>query len=230
MARVQYGVIVTELKGKINGQVFQGGANGFVLRNKGYTRGSTSVLRQAANNNLVTNTSNWRNLTDGQRASWNSGTANWLFTNKFGATYTGSGFQVFNSLNTTLLSLGLTPVSTMPSVAAPNNPGTVSAVLVNNGDLVITWVNNMDSDCYLAVWASPVVSAGRNLNYPRLRRLGSTDVSGDGDNDTITYGLGGSPYPEPTIGDTVIIKVAFYKGAFPYPYFVSTFKTVAVAP
>lgn len=230
MARVQYGSIVTELKGKISGQVFQGGNVGFVLRNKGYTPGISSSQRQTANRGMIAQTTAWKLLTDEQRATWNSGAANWPFTDKFGNSYTGSGFQVFTAFNSNRVSLGLSVITSMPSSASPNNPGAVAVTVDTDGDLIVEWENVSDADVYVAIWATAIVSTGRNTNHARYRRLGSTSATGGTDTSAIGYGVDGEPFPAPPLGSVVIVKVAWYKGAFPYKYFESINRVVVTVP
>lgn len=228
MARVQYGSIVTELKGKVAGQVFQGGNVGFVLRNKGYTPGISSTKRQAANRNLVANTSTWRDLSDSDRAAWAAGAPNWLFTDKFGNTYVGSGFQMHNAYNSILLSLGLPTVSVPGVVAAPNDPGTAVIVCKSNGYSSVTWDNPGGTDDYIAVFASASQSAGRNINNVRFKRLYYLHIDGDDAiNDYLSYI---AAWGLPQLGSTVVFKVVYYNSTFPYGYYTQIVSTVVVAP
>lgn len=224
MARVQYGVIVTELKGKIAGQVFQGGNVGYVLRNKGYTSGISSPNRQSANRNMIAQTTSWRTLTDVQRASWNSGASTWPFVDKFGNTYTGSGFQVYTAFNSNLLSLGLPAVLTIPSAESPNNPGTVTAIMFDNGGIALEWENAGEAPDYILLFASPARSPGKNTNYVRYRKIAFENINGSVD---FTTGSEYNSIWSPVVaGQTVVIKVTFANSNFPYYKFTQVISVV----
>lgn len=104
MALVKYGSIVTELKGKVGGQVYQKARNGYMLRNKGTNRSNPIIINnpsQLVNFSLASKI--WAKLTAAQRESWEAIAPGWLFTDKFGNQYQGSAFQVFVSAITNRL-------------------------------------------------------------------------------------------------------------------------------
>ena len=137
---------------------------------------------------------------------------------------------MFVAFNSTRVSLGLSVITSLPSVGSPNNPGVVVATVSSDGDLNIEWDNTSDSGVYIAVWATSIVSAGRNTNNARYRRLGSVNVGGGTDTAALGYGVDGVPFPAPPLGSVVIVKVAWYKNAFPYKYFESVQRVVVTAP
>ncbi len=224
MARVQYGVIVTELKGKIQGQVFQGGNVGFVLRNKGYTPGISTSQRQSANALLVSQATAWRLLNDTQRAAWAAIVSAWTFTDKFGNSYQGSPFQVFVSYNSTLLSLSQPAVSVPGSPVTPTDPGTVTVAFDDGPDYSIDWVNSGSTNDCLAAFISVPISPGRNLNHLRLIKSYGDSING-------VNGIGAdaafvAKFGELPLGATVGVKYAFYDKRFPRPFFGATVRTV----
>jgi len=63
---------------------------------------------------LITRTSKaWGQLSQEVRSAWTASAPNFPFTNKWGDPYTGSGFQVFMSINNKIMALGA-PMLTMP--------------------------------------------------------------------------------------------------------------------
>lgn len=217
MARVQYGTIVTEIKGKVQGQVFQGGNVGFLLRNKGYTKGIASTARNEANQKLSANASAWRSLTDTQRGQWAALAPDWLFYNKFGASYQGSGFQIYMSYNG-YRNLGGYPSVDEPGVIdPPTNPGLIELAGLYPDGLEITCENEGTNDMWYTVYASAPVSAGRNTNNLRLKKIATIygldwDVAEIGTLYSNVYGIA-------QVGQRVTVVLIFYNSAFPYPYY-----------
>ena len=228
MARVQYGTIVTEVKGKVQGQVFQGGNIGFVLRNKGYTKGLSTFRRSTANSFMVYAATQWKTLNDAQRQSWIDQAPYWPFYNKFGAPYVGSGFQVFMAYNTYKVQFGDTEVTpSAPAVVTPPKPGVKVVTYSIGSGLVLSWDNETDVDTWIDIFASAPVSQGKNDNYPRLKKLA-----------TFFFG----PYTEldltslytpvfgvPSIGQRVIIRSIFREYEWQAPYFQSNNSAIVTA-
>lgn len=228
MARVQYGVIVTELKGKIAGQVFQGGNVGYVLRNKGYTPGHSSPQRQQANRNLITNTTAWRLLSDAERAAWAAIVADWTFLDKFGNTYQGSGFQVYNSYNTTRISIGLSPLDTPLAVQSPTDPGEIVIVAEAMGALMVDWENAGGANDYITIFASPAISAGRNGNNVKLTKLFGGSINGLTNKDV--YAEYAAIFGDLVLGSTIKVHAVFRDGRWPRNTFTQSVLSVVVAP
>ena len=172
MASVQYGVIVTGLKGNIGGSTFQNGNVSKVLRNKGYRAGTSFGVRRAQISKLMTATSSWRSLSQSHRAAWNASAGNWPFKDKFGNTYYSSGYQKYVAQSTALIGLGL-PLTTTPDLPySANDPGLISVDFSDPSDLLVTWVNTPVIDQFLQVFASAPLSAGRNGRNTRLKLIG----------------------------------------------------------
>lgn len=219
MANVQFGSIVTDLKGKVQGQVFQGGNVGSVLRNKGYTKGIPSSSRQAATGKLSTITALWRSLTSVQMAAWAAISDGWTFVNKFGVTYQGSAFQIFTSYNTQLLSIGEAAQTTPHVVEVPTTmTSPLIAVSTNAGvytDIDVQFGNNGATNDVIAVFASAPRSAGKNTNHVRFKKIFTASLNGvnEVDNDTIYQNLWGVA----PIGSTVVVKIIIYDKRYPRP-------------
>lgn len=180
MARVQYGVIVTELKGKVAGQVFQKGNGANVLRNKGYAQGRSSTRRSAAVSRMVSVSSLWRSVTPTQYDSWVGLAVTWPFTDKFGVVYYSTAYQVFIAYNTALLSMGLPVVLTAGSSVA-NEAVTVDTLEgTNPNSLVITTAGITTALMVMQIYASAPTSAGvhrTNLRYKLLGQLLASSAS-----------------------------------------------------
>jgi len=106
MASVKFGALVVGLKGKIGGTVFQSGPSGYVAKNIDAIADSAKLTKADAGRifkptKIIAIVSGlWRNLDQANRDAWNAQAVNWPAQNRFGETYTPSGYQVFMTLNT----------------------------------------------------------------------------------------------------------------------------------
>jgi hypothetical protein len=226
MARVQYGVIVTGLKGKIGGQVFQSGNVAKVLRNGGYRKGFTSNARQTQISQLNQVVSYWRLLSQADRELWNASAGNWPFKDKFGVTYYGSGYQKFVAYNLAELGLGF-PMAAHP--VAPfscDNPGLFSVTDTTAVSISIGWANAPAIDQYLQIFSTDNLSAGRNANNPKVRYLGGYNMNGATNLNVAS--LFNAVYGDAQSGAVIHFKLQIRTEKFPiiqYPTAISIFPT-----
>jgi len=131
MAVVKYGAIVTDIKGKIGGTVFQGGRSGGIIKNKPNVGGKNSRLlesvqdevRQQKMLNFSLITKSWGFLDDNQRNSWAGLLGVWTFINKFGEVYNGTPYQIFMACSINRLILTNSLLINAPAVQDAFDPG-----------------------------------------------------------------------------------------------------------
>lgn len=103
----------------------------------------------------------FRNLTDEERLSWNTGAINYPAVNKFGDTYTPSGFQVFNILNTNMIGMGLSALTSCPGpITLPNIPG-INFLVTANGLVNLNMAEAIHENFVLQIKGSKCYSPGR---------------------------------------------------------------------
>ena len=107
MVQVKYGDTITEYKGKSGGSVFKGGYSAPSMQSIGHRSKQYTSFDQFPLGKLSYIAQLWRTITAGQRTDWNTLALTWPFTNCFGDTYYGSGFQVFMSVNLNLALVGI---------------------------------------------------------------------------------------------------------------------------
>lgn len=167
MAQVKYGALITELKGKVGGTVFQGGPGGPVCKNIDAIRDSAKLTKADAGRviNTLPLTAQvagfWRTLTDAQRASWATGAVNFPAFNKFGVAYTPSAYQVFMTLNFQVYQLTGAILYSCPVPITVNDPPTFSIAQPDLTSLDVTWAGGIQTDCTIRVDATQPMAAGR---------------------------------------------------------------------
>lgn len=102
------GLLTSSASGKAGGIVAYGGPTGQHLRVRSTKVNTRSNAQTARHMNFAAITSNWRSLTDAQRAAWAGA-----------ATGKKTGYTLYGSRNLNLFNLGLTPNLTTPEPAPP---------------------------------------------------------------------------------------------------------------
>lgn len=116
MAAVKYGMFITEMKGKIGGTVLQGGRSGGQVHNLGRPPRSTSNITGIANNALAVAVAQWRIFSETEREDWRTLAATVTLLNRFGDSYTPTGYQLFLACCLNAQSIGNTPTINAPAV------------------------------------------------------------------------------------------------------------------
>lgn len=180
-AIVKYGAIITEIKGKVNGAVFQGGTAGpqmkadpaliaaIVSGSKLTKADAGRVMNPQANIGLVSTT--WKTLDDADRQTWVAAAPNYMFKNKFGEPYTASGFQVYMSLNTNLVAVGepMVTVAPLPTLLIPTPPCNIVYGIGAAPKLRFTY--EVLTGFKGVLYASVSQSAGKSLTKGRLKAI-----------------------------------------------------------
>lgn len=167
MATVKYGAFITDMKGKVGGTVFQGGPAGPVAKCIDAIRDSAKLTKADAGRviNTLPITAQvaglWRTLTDAERASWSTGAVNYPAFNKFGVSYTPSGYQVFMTLNFQVYQLTGAILYSCPVPITVNNPPAFSIAQPDLTSLDVTWVGGIQTDCTIRVEATQPMGQGR---------------------------------------------------------------------
>ena len=120
MASVKYGTIVTELKGKLGGQVFQKCGQSLSLRSNPTHRTPQSSQALKARQDVTRLASYWRSLTQAQKDSYTTNAASFPTVDKFGNPIVLTGYQLFFMLSKRLL---LVPTDPIDNCVAYNPPG-----------------------------------------------------------------------------------------------------------
>jgi hypothetical protein len=99
MARVKYGAIVTEIKGKVGGQVFQRSGQVFSLRNNPSHKIPQSISAQRWRHKIALLASNWRTMSDTNKATWTTYANTFPTVDNFGNPIVLTGYQLYIYVN-----------------------------------------------------------------------------------------------------------------------------------
>jgi hypothetical protein len=114
MAKIKFGMMMTDARGKLGGQVFSKNRGGAYIRTKVTPSNPRSIDQQANRALLGSLSQQWSGLTEADRASWNGAVSNWAKTNIFGDSHNPTGKNLFVQLNKNLSAAGYATISVAP--------------------------------------------------------------------------------------------------------------------
>jgi len=119
MASIKFGSLVTDIAGKIGGQIIQRGRTGGQIRNLSIPVQRRTIYTQARQLPFAITSQLWRTLSVLQINDWNILAAAQTRYNRFGLAYAPTGFQLFTEMNLNLrLVSSVTSVLTAPALVA----------------------------------------------------------------------------------------------------------------
>jgi len=176
MARVKFGTVVTGIKGKVGGQVFQQNRYGWTLRQKPVPTGNLKVAQMPRRQALLAVAQHWRTLTDAQRTGWNDAAPSWPHLDPFGDPVQLTGFNLFCMVSMNLIQGGWSIVddASLPEVMTALTKVTVNLGAAGNQYRVDFTPTPLLANQFIYLWASPQVSAGQGLVLSKLKIIDST--------------------------------------------------------
>lgn len=115
MAKINFGTIVNDARGKVAGVVMSKNKSGSYVRTKVTPTNPRTPSQQAARSNFGSLAQAWSGtLTASERAQWVAYAQTYPRTNIFGNSITLNGMNMYLSLGTVMLQAGQVPISTPP--------------------------------------------------------------------------------------------------------------------
>lgn len=125
-AVIQYSGLITQIKGKMRGAIFQSGAGGQIMRSAKNFNRKTSGTFAKAKFNTGTAARAWAGLTAAEQAAWQAQAANYMATTRFGEKRQPSGYHLFMKQNISSLRV------TANIITTPKAPVGVSVYTMDN--------------------------------------------------------------------------------------------------
>lgn len=98
MAKIKFGMMMTDARGKLGGQVFSKNRAGAYIRTKVTPSNPQTSAQAQVRSNLGTLSASWNNLTAEQIAGWNGAVNDWQTTDIFGDIKKPTGKNLFVKL------------------------------------------------------------------------------------------------------------------------------------
>lgn len=173
MAKVEYGNIIVDMKGKVSGNVYARNKGGAYSRVRVKPTNPKSVAQQAIRSSLTQFAQAWRELAEVERTSWLQGASAFARKNNLGKTHILSGNALFVSLNRNLSDVAQAPLVVCPTPQSVTPIAVESVVASEGGNTVtLTLTGAVDAGTAVKVFATEALSAGINSAGSKLRQIG----------------------------------------------------------
>lgn len=170
MAKIKFGMMMTDARGKLGGQVFSKNRGGAYVRTKVTPSNPRSLAQMESRSDLGVTSSAWNGLTNEFRASWNSAVDEFKRTDIFGDLKTPSGKNLFVRLNKNLLGVGKQIIESAPvKLEIPATSATGVTIDPGTGEIRFANFLSVPADFALQVSATPVLSPGISYVKNKLR-------------------------------------------------------------
>lgn len=176
MAKLKWGALAVDGRGKLGGHVLARNRSGAYIRTKVTPNNPQSTYQSIARALLAAFSSKWRALSQVQRDAWNGAVASFSGTNVFGDLVNPTGKNLFTRLNINIANAGGTKILLPPMpTELPSIVGTTLAV-VGAGASTITFPAVGTTSVFIE--ATPPLSPGVGF-FKNKFRLISNYVAGD---------------------------------------------------
>lgn len=179
MAKVKFGAIITDSRGKIGGTILKLGRWGVELRRSSLPRAARTA-RQMLQGALLSATSPlWtEDLTESERQAWRDLAATQDTTDQWGATYPLTGIALFTRVNTQRMAAGLSPLITAPADQAVTSPTLASLTITAGPTLTVAWTPNpAPANHRVKIWLTPPMSAGTSVAQHRYLLIDTSSAA-----------------------------------------------------
>lgn len=177
MAKIKFGMMMTDARGKLGGQVFSKNKAGSYVRTKVTPSNPQTAAQSIARSLFASISQSWSGLSQSVRDSFNSAVADWATTDIFGDLRNPTGKNLFQRLNNQAQSAGLPAVVTVPQkLDMPDDIVTDVTIAVGASTLTLTGANT-DASTQIMLFGTGVLSPGTKFVKNRLRNF--TNFAGD---------------------------------------------------
>jgi len=175
MAKIKWGMIVTDGSGKLGGHVFSKNRGGSYIRTKVTPTNPQTTFQTAVRSIFAALSSKWSALTDANRKSYRDKVSLYSRTNVFGDLKNPSGKALHQRLNQNLVLTGQAQLDNCPDPSDVPYAG-LSAVAGSEAGGTMTITTNEDTTgSKIMVFATGSLSAGTNFVKNKLRKIGVVD-------------------------------------------------------
>ena len=177
MAKIKFGMMMTDARGKLGGQVFSKNKGGAYVRTKVTPANPQTASQTTARSLFGAISQAWSALTAAQITAWNQAVESWKTTDIFGDLLAPTGKELHQRLNNQLQTVGGSAITSPPAkVALPDSPLTAVVIAVGAATLTPTG-NYTTTGTYVQLFATAPLTAGTSFVKNRLRVIYQVDAA-----------------------------------------------------
>lgn len=177
--KIQYGAGIVNGSGKLAGWVASRNRGGAFMRAKVTPLNPSTSYQQNARGILGSLSTQWSQLTEAQRLSFNNAVTDFSRTDIFGDVRNPSGINLFVKLNANLINTGRAQITTAPAKEEIRFSAIESIVMdVSTQAVTITLADDTLDGKLVLAFATPTLTNGTRFVKNRLRSIGSVEILG----------------------------------------------------
>lgn len=181
MAKITFGQVVSDVRGKIAGMVFSKGHYGNYIRTKATPINPKSTAQSTVRNYMALASRAWKSLTDAQRLQWKGVEYLGSKNNQIGGGKSLTGFNAFVQMARNMREIGLSPLTDYAGNATPASFTSLSGTLSYGPDkMEIAFAPAIAVSDNVVIFATAPHSAGKDFvksEYRKIAVLSSADVT-----------------------------------------------------
>ena len=205
MAKMKFGMMMTDARGKLGGQVFSKNRGGAYVRTKVTPSNPQTLAQSIVRSNLGTISQAWNSISPQQIADWNSAVDNWKSTDIFGDIKIPSGKNLFTKLNVNLLNTLQPIVLDVPEKTAVS---VTPDIIVNYDTTTPAWafpnLPPLTTGQY-QIEATPAVPNGVSYVKNRFRVVAIANTSTLAQTEMLSGYA--AKFGAPSLGDKIFVRI-----------------------
>ena len=172
MAKITFGQIVSDVRGKIAGMVFAKGHYGNYIRTKATPINPNSLAQSNVRNYMTLASRAWKALTDAQRLQWSGPQYAQSKNNQIGGSKSLTGFNTFVQAYLNLKTIGIAPLTDYEGADTPANFTALSGTLAYGPDVMeMVFAPAILAADNVIVYATAPHSVGVNFVKSEFRQI-----------------------------------------------------------
>lgn len=142
MAKIKFGMMMTDARGKLGGQVFSKNRSGAYIRSKVTPTNPQTTFQSIVRQQFGALSQAWSALTSDERLSWDNGVSQFSRTDVFGDIRNPTGKNLYLRLNQVLGNAGLAGIDECPEkVEMVEGIATAAVINLDGGTFTFTGIN-----------------------------------------------------------------------------------------
>ena len=208
MAKIKFGMMMTDARGKLGGQVFSKNRAGAYIRTKVTPTNPQTSFQTLARVLFAAISQAWSGLTQSGRDAWNNAVSDWQKTDIFGDLKQPSGKALFQRLNNQAQAAGYAAVTAAPA-RLEMVEGVITAVALEAGvteELTLSGPYG-GADARVVVLGTGSLSQGTSFVKNKLRQIYSPVANAY--SASAAYAAYTAKFGVPSAGDNVYFGVKY---------------------
>lgn len=207
MAKIKFGMMMTDARGKLGGQVFSKNRGGAYVRTKVTPTNPQTTFQTGVRTTFAAFSQAWSGLSDAVRSAWDGAVSSWSTTDVFGDLKNPTGKSLYLRLNQRAVNAGFASFSAVPAKTEMVEGIVLDAVVnITSGELTFSGIYS-GAGARVVISGTPVLSDGTSYVKNKLRDIYNN--IGTGTDPVEVYDAYIARFGVPSVGNNVYFGVKY---------------------